>query len=79
LLVPVVRNMQDHPIISLVAEINRLSSLAKEGRLGVDNFRGATFTVNNIGGIGGSAVSPVIVSPMVGILGVGRVQTVPGF
>lgn len=79
LLVPVIRNVQDHSIVSLTAEINRLSGLAKESRLGVDDFKGATFTISNIGSIGGSAVSPVIVSPMVGILGVGRVQNVPAF
>ncbi len=79
LLVPVIRNVQDHSVFSLAAETNRLSGLAKDGRLGVDDFKGATFTISNIGSIGGSAVSPVIVSPMVGILGVGRVQKVPAF
>lgn len=79
LLVPVVKDVQNHSIISLAAEINRLSSLAKNGQLGVDDFKGATFTVSNIGSIGGSAVGPVIVSPMVGILGVGRARDIPAF
>jgi 2-oxoisovalerate dehydrogenase E2 component (dihydrolipoyl transacylase) len=79
LLVPVVRDVQKHSIFSLAAEIKRLSSLAKEGRLAPDDFKGATFTISNIGSIGGNAVSPVIVAPMVGILGIGRVQGVPVF
>jgi 2-oxoisovalerate dehydrogenase E2 component (dihydrolipoyl transacylase) len=79
LLVPVVRDVQSKSIMSLAAEITRLSTLAKEGRLSVSDFQGATFTVSNIGSIGGAAVSPVIVGPQVGILGVGRSRVVAGF
>lgn len=79
LLVPVLRDVQSHSIVSLAAEINRLSKLAKSGRLGPDDFKHATFVVSNIGSIGGDAVGPVIVSPMVGIVGVGRAQRVPVF
>lgn len=79
LLVPVVRDVQSKSILSLAAEITRLSSLAKEGRLSVGDFQGASFTVSNIGSIGGAAVSPVIVGPQVGILGVGRARVVAGF
>lgn len=77
LLVPVVRDVQNHSIISLAAEIKRLGDLAHAGKLAPDDFKGATFTVSNVGSIGGSAVSPVIVAPMVGILGLGRAQAVP--
>ncbi|KIY02079.1 uncharacterized protein Z520_02217 [Fonsecaea multimorphosa CBS 102226] len=79
LLVPVVKDVQKHSIISLATEIKRLSDLAQAGRLAPEDFKGATFTISNIGSIGGSAVSPVIVAPMVGILGVGRAQDVPVF
>ena len=79
LLVPVVKDVQNHSIMSLATEINRLSILARNGKLGVDDFKGATFTVSNIGSIGGSTVGPVIVSPNVGILGVGRARDIPAF
>ena len=79
LLVPVVRNVQGQSIVSLAADIARLGKLAKEGRLAPDDFRGATFTISNIGSIGGSAVAPVIVAPMLGILAVGRVEKIPVF
>ncbi|KAL5320107.1 hypothetical protein ACEPPN_013169 [Leptodophora sp. 'Broadleaf-Isolate-01'] len=74
LLVPVVRDVQNHSVTSLATEINRLSKLAKEGKLQVANFKDATFIISNIGSIGGGVVKPIIVSPMVGILGVGRAQ-----
>ncbi|BCS23679.1 uncharacterized protein APUU_40123A [Aspergillus puulaauensis] len=79
LLVPVVKGIQNHSIISLDAEIKRLSALAKEGKLAPSDMKGATFTVSNIGSIGGAAVSPVIVPPMVAILGVGKAESVPMF
>jgi 2-oxoisovalerate dehydrogenase E2 component (dihydrolipoyl transacylase) len=79
LLVPVVRNVQNHSIISLAAEIERLGTLAKDGKLAPSDLTGATFTISNIGSIGGNVVSPVIVSPQVGIVALGRVQDVPVF
>ncbi|MCJ1299236.1 hypothetical protein MMC08_002028 [Hypocenomyce scalaris] len=79
LLVPVVRNVQSRSVVELAAEIVRLSALAKEGRLTPEDFKGATFTVSNVGSIGGGVVSPVIVAPMIGILGVGRTEGVPVF
>jgi 2-oxoisovalerate dehydrogenase E2 component (dihydrolipoyl transacylase) len=45
--------VQDHSIVSLAAEIQRIRRMAKDGRLGVEGFRGATFTTSNIGSIGG--------------------------
>ncbi|KAK5095936.1 hypothetical protein LTS08_007817 [Lithohypha guttulata] len=77
LLVPVVRNVQDHSVVSLAREIQRLADLGKAGKLAPEDFQGATFTVSNIGSIGGGVVSPVIVAPMIGILGVGKAQQVP--
>ncbi|EON61337.1 hypothetical protein W97_00550 [Coniosporium apollinis CBS 100218] len=79
LLVPVVRAVQNHSIASLAAEIARLAGLARAGKLSTADLSGATFTVSNIGSIGGTAVAPVIVSPQVAILGVGRTRTVPAF
>lgn len=79
LLVPVVRDVQNHSISSLATEIERLSRLAKDGKLGVSDFKGATFSVSNIGSIGGGVVSPIVVPPMVGIVCVGKMRAVPAF
>lgn len=79
LLVPVVKNVQSHSIESLAVEIVRLSNLARAGKLASSDLSGATFTLSNIGSIGGTAVAPVIVSPQVGILGIGRARMVPAF
>ena len=79
LFVPVMRNVQSHSIESLAAEISRLSSLARSGKLSTADLSGATFTISNIGSIGGGAVAPIIVGPQVAILGVGRAKAVPAF
>ncbi|KAH6975128.1 2-oxoacid dehydrogenases acyltransferase-domain-containing protein [Ilyonectria sp. MPI-CAGE-AT-0026] len=79
LLVPVVRNVQDRSIISIAAEISRLSTLAKAGRLSPNDMTGATLVVSNIGSIGGDAIAPVILSPMTAILAIGRATQVPAF
>jgi len=79
LLVPVIKDVQNHSIASLAAEILRLSNLARAGKLTAADVTGATFTVSNIGSIGGTAVAPVIVGPQVGILGIGRAKVVPAF
>ncbi|KAI8714934.1 Dihydrolipoamide acetyltransferase component of pyruvate dehydrogenase complex [Fusarium sp. LHS14.1] len=79
LVVPVIKNVQSHSIISLAAEIERLSALAREGRLSPDSMKGATMLVSNIGSIGGQVVAPIIMSPMVMILAIGRSQKVPEF
>jgi len=79
LLVPVVRNVQSHSILSLATELQRLSALARANQLSTSDFNGATFTVSNIGSLGGGVVAPVVVSPQVAILGVGRSKAVPAF
>lgn len=79
LLVPVIRDVQNHSIASLAQEITRLAELARAGKLSSADLTGATFTLSNIGSIGGGAVAPVIVTPQVGILGIGRAKVVPAF
>ena len=79
LLVPVIKNVQNHSIASLAQEIQRLSSLARSGKLSSADLTGATFTISNIGSIGGGTVAPVIVGPQVSILGIGKARVVPAF
>jgi 2-oxoisovalerate dehydrogenase E2 component (dihydrolipoyl transacylase) len=79
LLVPVIKNVQSHSIESLAAEISRISKLARDGKLANADLTGATITVTNIGSIGGGAVGPMITSPQVAIVGVGKARAVPAF
>jgi 2-oxoisovalerate dehydrogenase E2 component (dihydrolipoyl transacylase) len=79
LLTPVVRDVQNHSVVSLASEISRLGKLAHDGKLLPGDFQDATFLVSNVGSISGSVVAPVIVPPMVGILGIGTLQEKPIF
>jgi 2-oxoisovalerate dehydrogenase E2 component (dihydrolipoyl transacylase) len=79
LLVPVIHNVQSHSILSLATELQRLSTLARANKLSTSDLSGATFTISNIGSLGGGVVAPVITNPQVAILGVGRSKAVPAF
>jgi 2-oxoisovalerate dehydrogenase E2 component (dihydrolipoyl transacylase) len=79
LVVPVLRAVDRLSIRAIAAELRRLSSLARAGRLAPADFADATFTISNIGSIGGGVAAPVIVPPQVGILAVGRARAVPRF
>ncbi|KAI7645383.1 Delta-1-pyrroline-5-carboxylate dehydrogenase, partial [Hortaea werneckii] len=79
LLVPVVKNVQDLSIVEISQQLKQLSEKARSGKLAPGDFSGGSFTVSNIGNIGGGVVSPVISEPQVGILGVGRSKPVPAF
>jgi 2-oxoisovalerate dehydrogenase E2 component (dihydrolipoyl transacylase) len=79
LIVPNIKNVAARSISDIAAEISRLSALGKEGKLTPADLTGGTFTVSNIGNIGGTYVSPVIVSTEVAILGVGRSRVLPVF
>jgi len=79
LLVPTIKSVQQKSILTIAAEITHLSTLANAGKLSAADLTGGTFTISNIGSIGGTYVSPVIVQGEVGILGVGRSRVVPAF
>ncbi|RTE78685.1 hypothetical protein BHE90_006846 [Fusarium euwallaceae] len=79
LMVPVIKDVGSLNILSIAAELSRLQSLAAQGKLSPADFQGGTITVSNIGNIGGTYVSPVIVEREVAILGIGRMRTVPAF
>ena len=79
LLVPVIRNVQDLSIVEIAAQLKQLAEKAKNNKLVPSDFSGSTFTVSNIGNIGGGVVAPVISEPQVAILGVGRSKIVPAF
>jgi 2-oxoisovalerate dehydrogenase E2 component (dihydrolipoyl transacylase) len=79
LVVPVIKNVASLNILTIAAELSRLQVLASQGKLKPADFQGGTITVSNIGNVGGTYVSPVIVEREVAILGIGRMRTVPAF
>ncbi|KAL0938818.1 dihydrolipoamide branched chain transacylase e2 [Colletotrichum truncatum] len=79
LLVPVIRNVGSLNILSIARELTRLQKAAFAGKLTPQDLSGGTITVSNIGNIGGTYLSPVIVDKEVAILGIGRMRAVPAF
>ncbi|KAJ4408627.1 hypothetical protein N0V82_009674 [Gnomoniopsis sp. IMI 355080] len=77
LLVPVIKNVGAHSVLTIAAELSRLQALAVAGKLSHQDMVGGTITVSNIGSIGGTYCSPVIVEGQVAILGVGRMRDMP--
>ncbi|GAA5503993.1 dihydrolipoyllysine-residue acetyltransferase component of pyruvate dehydrogenase complex [Deinococcus xinjiangensis] len=72
LLVPVVKDADKKSITELVLNLTELAGRARERKLKPDEMQGATFTISNLGGIGGHAFTPIVNSPEVAILGVSR-------
>jgi pyruvate dehydrogenase E2 component (dihydrolipoamide acetyltransferase) len=72
LVVPVIRDADQKDVYELAKELAALSLAAREGKLKAEQMQGATFTVSSLGGIGGTAFTPIINSPEVAILGVSR-------
>jgi pyruvate dehydrogenase E2 component (dihydrolipoamide acetyltransferase) len=79
LVVPVIRNADSKNILSLAAELGALADCARAGKIAPDEMSGGTFTLTNLGGIGGSHFSPIINFPEVAILGVGRSALQPAW
>ena len=72
LMVPVIKGSDQKGIIELGADMASLSAQAREGKLKPADMQGATFTISSLGGIGGSAFTPIINAPEVAILGVSK-------
>jgi len=77
LLVPVVKDADKKTILQLSQEITELGNKAREGKLSLDEMRGATITITNIGSIGGTYATPIINHPEVAILGVYKMTDKP--
>jgi len=77
LLVPVIRDADKKGIETLAAELTALSEKARNRKIALDEMEGGTFTVSNLGGIGGTSFTPIVYPPQVAILGVSRTETVP--
>ncbi len=72
LMVPVIRDADTKDVYELASELAELSALAREGKLKAPQLQGASFTVSSLGGIGGTAFTPIVNAPEVAILGVSR-------
>ncbi|MBB5236154.1 dihydrolipoyllysine-residue acetyltransferase [Deinococcus budaensis] len=72
LLVPVLKDADRKSITEIVLELNELAGKARERKLSPAEMQGATFTISNLGGIGGHGFTPIVNSPEVAILGVSR-------
>ncbi|MCY4484291.1 MAG: 2-oxo acid dehydrogenase subunit E2 [Spirochaetaceae bacterium] len=77
LLVPVIRDADRKNIVEIAAALGEISVRARARKLGPAEMQGGSFTISNLGGIGGSHFSPIINSPEVAILGVSRAETEP--
>jgi pyruvate dehydrogenase E2 component (dihydrolipoamide acetyltransferase) len=77
LVVPVIKNTDRKSIMEISREIEDLAKRAREGKLEVSELQGGTFTITNVGPLGGTALIPTINYPEVAILGMGRVQEKP--
>lgn len=77
LLVPVIKNADQKTIIQLSREINDLAKRARDGKLALDEMKGATITVTNIGSVGGQYATPIINHPEVAIFGMYKIQEKP--
>nr|MBA2262122.1 2-oxo acid dehydrogenase subunit E2 [Solirubrobacterales bacterium] len=77
LVVPVIRDVDGKGILALAGELTELSGRAREGKLGPGEMAGATFTISSLGGIGGTAFTPIINAPEVAILGATRAARKP--
>jgi pyruvate dehydrogenase E2 component (dihydrolipoamide acetyltransferase) len=77
LIVPVIRDVDKKPVMELARELAALAQRVRDGKATLDDLRGGTFTVTNIGALGGTGAIPIINYPEVAILGVARGREEP--
>jgi pyruvate dehydrogenase E2 component (dihydrolipoamide acetyltransferase) len=77
LLVPVIRDVDKKNIVELAVELSQMSKKARDKKLAPADMEGGTFTITNLGGIGGIAFTPIVNHPEVAILGISRSRIEP--
>ena len=77
LLVPVIRDVDKKGILQLTADLAERSELARQGKLKPADMQGGCMTISSLGGIGGTAFTPIVNAPEVAILGVTRAKMQP--
>ena len=79
LLVPNVKNVQSKSLLEIASELGRLQADASTGKLGVADLKDGTFSISNIGNLGGTYTGPVINLPEVAIVGLGKTRPSPRY
>jgi len=79
LVVPVLKGADQKGVLQIAREMGELSAKAREGKLGPADMQGGCFSISSLGGIGGTAFTPIINAPEVAILGVSRSAHKPVF
>ncbi|EDO46141.1 predicted protein, partial [Nematostella vectensis] len=79
LVVPNVKNVQLKSVFEIAVELKRLHQLGLKGQLGTEDMTGGTFSLSNIGSIGGTYAKPVVLPPEVAIGALGKIQVLPRF
>ncbi len=77
LIVPVVRKVDEKNLVELSSELTGIAQKARDRKVGVEDMQGGTFTISNLGGLGGTAFTPVVNWPEVAILGIAKSQIEP--
>jgi len=77
LIVPVIRDVDRKPVLEVARELAALAQRVRDGKASLDDLRGGSFTVTNIGALGGTGAIPIINYPEVAILGVARGREEP--
>ena len=77
LVVPVLKDADIKGIAQIAEETAELAAKARDGKLGMDDMSGAGFTISSLGGIGGTAFTPIVNAPEVAILGASRTSVKP--
>jgi len=77
LVVPVIRDVDRNGIFELAAELNATAERARARKLRPDDLKGACFTISSLGGIGGTAFTPIVNAPEVAILGLSKTRVQP--
>lgn len=72
LIVPVIRNADKKSVLELARELGELAEKTRQRKISPDELKGGTFTISNLGGIGGGHFTPIVNKPEVAILGIGR-------
>ena len=76
-MVPVIKDADQKGITQIAKEMGELAAKAREGKLGPADMQGGTFSISSLGGIGGTAFTPIINAPEVAILGVSKSSMKP--
>ena len=77
LVVPVIKDADKKGVLAIAAETGELAAKAREGKLGPADMQGGTFSISSLGGIGGTAFTPIVNAPEVAILGVSKAAMKP--